>query len=76
MLLTEYVKLTLPLVRNQFCLVDACGYCIHWNGELTAYATTDDLIDEIRSHMQRWIEEGSLEADITIDEAIRIYHEE
>jgi len=70
-LLSEYVELTKLLVKNQVRLVDECGYCVQWNGELEYYLDVKEYISHL--HETLVTQKDSMELDITIDEALKEY---
>lgn len=77
MLLSEYVDLTLPMVRNQMRLVDECGYCIAWTGDFREYDSVSDFLADIEMMLRTGFDPiGSVTYDISIDEAMQKYREE
>lgn len=69
--LSEYVELTKLLVKNQTRLVEECGYCVMWNGELEYYSDVKEYISHIHQTLES--QRDSMELDITIDEALARY---
>lgn len=73
MTLSEYVGLTLILVANQARLVEECGYCIGWNGDLEYYDSVKDYTEAVRMHIENSIADGSLITDISVEHAMELY---
>lgn len=73
MTLSEYVSLTLILVKNQARLVEECGYCISWSGNLCYYNTIDEYTQCIRNQLEEHLVNFDMEFDVTIEEALEAY---